>query len=52
MDCIFVVLEMMIDIGYIVFEELNVFPDVLHGFSIAILSAFMVEISLKVILSN
>ena len=39
---------MLIDIDYIRVEESNVFPDVLHGFSIAILSTFMVEISLKV----
>ena len=52
LDCVFVVLEMLIDLGYIPLDEPNVFPDVLHGFSIAVLSAFMVEISLKVTFSE
>ncbi|XP_076804670.1 voltage-gated hydrogen channel 1-like [Clavelina lepadiformis] len=48
LDVIFVVLELLIDLDAITLEESNPLPSILHGFSIAILSAFMVEIGIKI----
>jgi len=47
-DCILVVFELLVDLKVIIFEEGSVVPGIFHGFSIAILSVFMIEIILKV----
>ena len=50
LDSIFVLLEMLIDVDLLEVED--PVPELLHGFSIAILTTFFVEIGLKVTQCN
>nr|CAB3254996.1 voltage-gated hydrogen channel 1 [Phallusia mammillata] len=47
-DCFLVIFELLVDVKAITFPPENPIPGIFHGFSIAILSVFMIEIGLKI----